>query len=324
MTWGDPLPGDPDDVFGEVEFVEDRAVSGGLMSDTSRGWTRDPRTGTRRPVIVKRPGRTVAATTAGSVFGAFRREARFYGRWHAGRAVAPECLVVRPSELVLADAGSPRTEPTVADVRAALTRLAGLHARTATDPASHAPLDLTPPTAADRRFLFRLGRRGLRHYLRTLGAGDAWAGDVVDLVSGVAEDVVRSEPAEPLVLCHGDLRPPNVVVDALGRVSLVDWQTYRLDHASVDVACLVATSFPSSVRAAVERDLVSGYWAARERPTPDSSELRWAGYRHGAFVSGLALFGHWSLLGHGEGVDAALAEPLRRALALMTDVAAAT
>jgi aminoglycoside phosphotransferase (APT) family kinase protein len=66
----------------------------------------------------------------------------------------------------------------------------------------------------------------------------AWAEQLgrTDLTQAARWLLAHPTPAAPLVICHGDLHPFNVLVDERGRVTLLDWTVSILGPRSYDVA----------------------------------------------------------------------------------------
>ena len=92
---------------------------------------------------------------------------------------------------------------------------------------------------------------------------------------------------EPIVVCHGDLHPFNVLVDDVGVVTVLDWSAALLTPASYDVAftSLVLAEPPllapkplrpliRSAGRALSRRFVRAYERAAGRPI-DRTSLQW-------------------------------------------------
>lgn len=75
----------------------------------------------------------------------------------------------------------------------------------------------------------------IRDYLAHLEAS-ASALDRRDLVAAIRWLEANPPPPEPDVICHGDLHPFNVLVDAEGSVTVLDWSAALLAPAAYDVA----------------------------------------------------------------------------------------
>jgi hypothetical protein len=65
----------------------------------------------------------------------------------------------------------------------------------------------------------------------------------------------------PLTVVHADYRLDNLVIDAAGRVTVLDWQTTLVGPAAMDVASFLATSLTVADRRAWEDDLFASYAA---------------------------------------------------------------
>lgn len=316
------------DLHGSLELddvVSREVLTEGLMGSTARHWVRKMPGGDARTVIVKQACRSPGAATIGLRFDTLGREVLFYEQVHAAREFAPACIGVSHraggTVMVLEDTGSTRAAPSVADVQAVITTLAHLQARTILGTPPHATnlLRLFPPSPGDRSFLVRLGRRGLRHYARNMSSSASATTDRAEAVSAAVCNLSDRLPAGPLALCHGDLRPANVVFRPTGRVTFIDWQTYRLDLLGVDLACLIGTSLPPGPRQAAEVELVENYRTALASHGVHLDP--WPTYHLGALISGLTLFGEWSLLMAEGRADTVFGEPLHRMLELMSEAA---
>lgn len=80
----------------------------------------------------------------------------------------------------------------------------------------------------------------------------------------------------PLTVVHADHRLDNLVFDAEGRVTVLDWQTALMGNGTMDVASFLATSLTVEDRRAWEEDLFALYGEAVGRST---DEVR-TGVRH--------------------------------------------
>lgn len=86
-----------------------------------------------------------------------------------------------------------------------------------------APLDGTGPAVE------------MGDYLAHLAAGAASL-DRQDLVAAARWLEANPPPPEPEVICHGDLHPFNLLVDAQGAITVLDWSAALLAPAAYDVA----------------------------------------------------------------------------------------
>jgi aminoglycoside phosphotransferase (APT) family kinase protein len=125
-----------------------------------------------------------------------------------------------------------------------------------------------------------------------------------DLV-GAAEWLAANPPvSEPDVVCHGDLHPFNVLVDAHGRVTVLDWSAALIGSRAYDVAftSLVLAEPPLVVPRAVRPLLqAAGRWLSRRfvrRYTRDSgthidpASLRW--HQGVVCLRALVEVAHWA------------------------------
>ncbi|OBI95736.1 aminoglycoside phosphotransferase [Mycobacterium alsense] len=177
------------------------------------------------------------------------------------------------------DGNSPYTADRAADT---LAELARLHAAT-----------WSQPRWADVEWLApRLGRvldvwgvqRTLEIIARNLG-GASDAHRLVDAYRGL----MAPEPG-PWCVVHGDAHVGNLVVDAAGVASLVDWQLVQRGGWYLDVGYHIASTLTVPERRRTERDLLRHYLdalAARGVTPPPFDDARRAitrGMLHGFFL----------------------------------------
>ncbi len=175
----------------------------------------------------------------------------------------------------------------VADVRALMETLAGLHARwweddaLTTMPAIDVPVDADGPTAVWPR-----ANGGAR--LREIVDGPRGA-----LMPAYARDADRIERAfwrmvetldRPAGRCllHGDAHPGNCFSDADGGAGLYDWQTIARGPWAYDVGYAITTALDVEERRAGEKALLEHYLASLRKlgvVTVPGFEAAWRDYR---------------------------------------------
>ena len=96
--------------------------------------------------------------------------------------------------------------------------------------------DRRPPT---RRPAVRRDVHGVAHPGRRAGRGRGCVVPRADLDDLVALEARWAESASGDCLLHGDLRSDNVLVDATGDVTFVDWTSACVGSSWFDVACML-------------------------------------------------------------------------------------
>ncbi|MFF0497137.1 phosphotransferase [Nocardia aobensis] len=236
--------------------------------------------GAPRRLIAKLPAADPAARAM--VAGAYRQEIRFY------REIAPTVSVRVPAchyaefdgdgaeftllldDLTPARQGDQVTGCTVAQARAAVGNLAGLHGPRWCDPGlpaiegltfngdaeAHALAELYGP--ATEIFIDRLGERLSPADHETLRA----------CVPGIADWLLAAP--ERFAPVHGDYRLDNLMfsgdsdeIESGGiEVWAVDWQTLGLGLPARDLSYFVATALEPEIRRAHEDSIIETYWRA--------------------------------------------------------------
>jgi aminoglycoside/choline kinase family phosphotransferase len=87
----------------------------------------------------------------------------------------------------------------------------------------------------------------MRHYFGSLRGETLKHGDEAQLKAEL-NDVSAELAAQPRTLCHRDFHPSNIMVDASGRLRMIDYQDARMGPASYDLVSLLLdrrTSLPS-------------------------------------------------------------------------------
>ena len=87
----------------------------------------------------------------------------------------------------------------------------------------------------------------MRHYFGSLRGETLKHGDEAQLRAEL-NDVSAELAARPRTLCHRDFHPSNIMVDASGRLRIIDYQDARMGPASYDLVSLLLdrrTSLPS-------------------------------------------------------------------------------
>ncbi len=143
------------------------------------------------------------------------------------------------------------------------------------------------PTVVERRLdAAGIARPGQEAMLVSLvDTAERWGRD--DLVAAAWWLQAHPPAPEPVVVCHGDLHPFNVLVDDIGSVTVLDWSaallapaTYDLGFTSLVLAeppLLAPSPLRPLVRAAgqaLSRRFIRAYERAAARPV-DSDSLRW-------------------------------------------------
>ena len=151
---------------------------------------------------------------------------------------------------------------TLAEARAAVANLVGLHAPRWND-----------PTLLELGVLDRFGADGAEF----LGAihvqmTEQFVARYADVLSAADVETLRSAAAatarwivqrpDPFAVVHGDYRLDNLMFGADGSVHALDWQTVSIGPPARDLAYFLGTCLHVDDRHAHERDLVAGYAAA--------------------------------------------------------------
>jgi aminoglycoside/choline kinase family phosphotransferase len=87
----------------------------------------------------------------------------------------------------------------------------------------------------------------VEHYFKSLRGETLKHGDEVQLRAEL-NDVAAELAARPRTLCHRDFHPSNLMVDAKGRLRIIDYQDARMGPASYDLVSLLLdrrTTMPS-------------------------------------------------------------------------------
>jgi aminoglycoside/choline kinase family phosphotransferase len=87
----------------------------------------------------------------------------------------------------------------------------------------------------------------MRHYFGSLRGETLKHGDEAQLRAEL-NDVAAELAARPRTLCHRDFHPSNIMVDASGRLRIIDYQDARMGPATYDLVSLLLdrrTSLPS-------------------------------------------------------------------------------
>lgn len=134
--------------------------------------------------------------------------------------------------------------------------------------------------------------------------------DRADLVAAARWLEEHPPPTTPEVICHGDLHPFNLLVDAGGAVTVLDWSASLLGPAAYDMAFtgLVLAEPPVSVPRAFRPAVrVAGRWLARRfrkaysrhaTVDVDPETLRW--YEGVVCLRALVEVAHWVAAGQVE------------------------
>ncbi len=253
----------------------------GYSPDTSRG------DNTPRTLVAKAPTSSPGGRQVGLMLNVWEREHRFFAE------LAPQVLTRVPRcyanladtaasrwLLLLEDAGD-STAPTQvqgagrAQAESALAEIATLHRSFSSGRPNHwiPGFDRGPFSAlqaavqaAVTPFLTRFGD------LLPAGTADVLRRFAPRLSSWVAE-----QGESPLSVVHADFRLDNLIINAQGAVTVLDWQTALMGDGAMDVASLLATSLTIENRRAWEDDLLAGYADASGRPR---AEIRLAVRHH--------------------------------------------
>jgi aminoglycoside/choline kinase family phosphotransferase len=245
--------------------VEPIAAGVGLLATLVR-----VRTASGRRFVVKQPSTDAANRSIATRFGYYAREAGTYAALlpRAG-VVTPVCHAVVDGAhgpvLVLDDLaprrpGDQLAGATVAEVYAAATSAATIHAAFWNDPALAAcswlpgPRD---PVVAGYGRLFEL-------------VWDEFCARVADDIPAAhlaaAEQAITRFPAvcehfahAPRTLVHGDFRLDNLMFDAGGAAAAIDWQLAAWGRGPYDLALFLAGSVEPAVRRPIEADVVAHY-----------------------------------------------------------------
>lgn len=204
--------------------------------------------------------------------GAFRNEVLFYDRIAPTLTVPlPRChaSVISPEHtefVLLLDDMAPAVQGdqiagcSPEQARAVAVAAAGLHGPRWCDQALLELPGMALPTHEDRELMDSvLGPMADAFRARFPLSGPEAA--TVDWLVSTAGDWLE-RPPDRFALIHGDLRIDNVLFDADGQVTVIDWQTITPGQPLRDIAFLLATSLPVEDRRAHERDIVAAYHRA--------------------------------------------------------------
>jgi len=227
-------------------------------------------------LVAKAPTSDPGGRQVGLLLNVWAREHRFFAEL-APRCPArvPPCYAnladdeARRWLLLLGDAGD-TTAPSQAhgagraEAEAALGEIAALHRGfAAARPAAWLPgVDLGPLDALEAAVC-----AAVDPFLERFGSllpdeGEALLARFAPRLSAWAAQRARG----PLTVVHADYRLDNLVIDADGRVTVLDWQTALVGHATMDVTSFLATSLTVEDRRAWEDELLAGYAAAAGMP----------------------------------------------------------
>lgn len=221
-------------------------------------------------VVVKGPSLDPTARAISQRFGYYAREAGTYRDLLPRPGVrAPRCHGVFDTPdgptLVLEDLGHLRggdqlAGATPAEAFAAVEHLAVLHATFWNDPVLAVSTWLpgpTDPVIAGYGELFALTWPSFRE--RMAGAVPAAHLDAAERAIACFDDVCRRFADAPRTLLHGDHRLDNLLFDADGAVTTLDWQLAAWGRGPYDLALFVAGSLGTDTRRAHEGELVKHY-----------------------------------------------------------------
>ncbi|MEV0633518.1 phosphotransferase [Streptomyces sp. NPDC050619] len=247
----------------------ERVARPGRMSESARVRVREADGGTRT-VFAKWPSRQARIRRIARLTGAYQREVMFY-RDLAGQCGASVPRVHHAAHdsgtdefvLLLEDHGEARPgddgHGSVADVRRALTTIAGLHARWAGEGLDRLPWlpDWHGPQV--RRYT----RFELDRIARAVARGRlAHARPVLPLVAQLGENLdefFALARASSRTVVHGDLHMDQVLLPEASGAVIVDWQLVQRGSAGLDVARLLAMGLPTEERRRHEAELLGAY-----------------------------------------------------------------
>jgi hypothetical protein len=189
-------------------------------------------------------------------------EVRVPACWYAGIADDHTRFTLLLSDAAPAVPGVQADGCSVAQARAAIANLVGLHApRWGDDLAEHDFLMRPSEAMAE---MMQAALRGATDAFLARYEGPLAAADVATLRE-VAEAIGRWQLTrlEPSSVVHGDYRLDNLMFPPTGdEVVALDWQSAALGPPLRDVAYFLGTSLDTELRRSEEEDLVAGYHAA--------------------------------------------------------------
>ena len=231
-----------------------------------------------RSVIVKRPSPRDRTRATGMRLSLYLKEYHWYERFAAQIPIRSPALYYGAFEpdthnfvLLLEDLAGMQifNESDGADaarVRRAVRSVARMHAH------SWSRLDRAPyPEMADlvsaggRTKMKELFAASLRTVLDRYGA--VFSKEMRDLAGALGAslpDFIAETAAGPQCFSHGDFRLENMFFgidepDVPNDVALIDWQTYGINAAMMDVSYFLGGSLPVDLRRSVEREAVAEY-----------------------------------------------------------------
>jgi hypothetical protein len=189
-------------------------------------------------------------------------------------------------DLSPAEQGNQISGCSIAQARAAVVNLAGLHAPLWCAPSLHEINWLMPNGADHVEISAAFYRDATAKFIDRYPLSDK----TVSLLGDFADrcHLWWERPASPFSLLHGDYRLDNLLFsDAGGEASVVavDWQSCSLGNPLRDVAFMIVTGLSVPDRRRAEHDLVSNYWNALQDcgVTEYGAAQCWQDYRHSVF-----------------------------------------
>lgn len=254
----------------DVERIAVGAAFLGLLARVEVTYA-NPATMLPRRLIAKLPTTDPGGRAVGEMLNVWWREAMFYSRLAPMISTpVPACranFIGDEGSLLLLDDLSPsRTGDQVEgarrdQARSAVVALAELHApfwgRPRTDALKWVPGLDTPGTSdalqgamtnALPRFVERFGERLPDQGLDWL---HAFVPRLAEWRTGLLD--------RPLTIAHADYRLENMLFDAAGKVTVIDWQTAMYTGGPTDLSFFLATNLDVDLRRDLERDLVELY-----------------------------------------------------------------
>lgn len=190
-----------------------------------------------------------------------RVEVRTAHCWHAAISTDQCSFTLILEDLAPAVAGRQTNGCTLAQARAAVRNLAGLHAPLWNDPLLHGGLAWLQPLDTEGIALIV----GLHHQATETFVeryADVLAPDDVETLREAARLTERWAIANqhPFAVIHGDYRLDNLMFTPDGDdVAVLDWQTTMVGHPLRDVAYFLSLSLLPDLRRTHEKELVAEY-----------------------------------------------------------------
>lgn len=255
-----------------------------IRAELTYGGVQGPET-----LIVKQPSTDEGSRGMGVAMGVYRSEVRFYEQvaqmvdtsvprmhWGALEEATGRFTLVLDDLSGHAQVGDMLAGATPAQIESALAQTAHLQSPLWDDPRA-TELDWLGDLSGTR-MLFGAVPTAVEPFQERYG--DRVSAEHLELVRRLAPrapEVVDAVWKPPFVVAHGDYRLDNMLFDADGNATIIDWQACRLAPPGLDHAIFLSTCVDPNVRRATERELMGRHAEAVGQPGFGPEEM-WASY----------------------------------------------